>query len=102
MSRKTRPVICRRDGASNGTPAAPAFRTRAGATAVKSGTPALDEKQAPRVPPPRFRNSRWLLHKGELAAPVARSPRSSGRRLAFVEDACFDGKSVQAPRVERE
>jgi hypothetical protein len=35
-----------RDGASNGTLAASAFRTRAGASTVKSGATALDDKEA--------------------------------------------------------
>jgi hypothetical protein len=40
-------VMCRGERASNGTPAAPAFRTRAGAAAGKSGAPRLDEERAP-------------------------------------------------------
>jgi hypothetical protein len=59
VSRKTRPVMCRGDGASSGTPAAPAFRTRAGATTVKSGAPALDDEQAPTR---RLVAPAWLPH----------------------------------------
>ena len=66
-------VMCRRDGTartqgtSNGTPAASAFRTRAGASVVKSGVTALDDDQE--------RGGRLLLlGKGAvLAHRVARS-----------------------------
>jgi hypothetical protein len=67
--------MCRGDGASSETPAAPAFTTRAGATAVKCGAPALDEQQAP---------SSGLLLLDEGSGPRRSRRRAAGRRLGRI------------------
>jgi hypothetical protein len=63
--------MCRGDGASNGTPAASAFRTRAGASAVKSGATALDDEEERRV-------GLLLLGKGAVSAHRFDWPRVAG------------------------
>jgi hypothetical protein len=88
VSRKTRPVMCRGDGRQTGHPAAPAFRMRAGASAVESGATALDDLRQPGS------TSRRRLHRlggagvrrGRSGALVARPQRASGDCLS---DACF-------------
>jgi hypothetical protein len=75
-----------RDGTSNGHPATPAFKTRAGAPVVESAATALDDDRAPRLLPAR----------GRIALTEQASARPWHGRSQLVRSECELGAGGKA------